>query len=254
MTVLGAPRTLIGPAQYQMIAEKEQARAVARVSKPITGQQVVGDADLAVQRHFDASVPGEGGQLGIIPMLEVGRHSITASSFTYGSKSYSDQKDPVNVIWYQVGSAWDVQYDMQNWVRNPWSLTTGATQYDFISDAVHTGGKDDWRQDNYQLNPVGSPGYPQPREHIRVFQSWVSDSHSPSFGWWSVGDAHHDNLFHTCADEWDFPRAHVQDTFRNAYGNYLWFVGNIYYVANVPPGAYQCANTDGQAVVIDLTS
>lgn len=208
-----------------------------------------------------------------MPGKEVGRHSIQWGAFTYDAGN--NRKDPTNVIFFRVGKAWDVQYDMGNWAipSRRWQLTCGGPQWVYIWDAQHTGGKDDWRQDEYQLEPAGSvntcPGFGQvpaplePRDHIRLFGSFVEDSHTPSFGWWSTGDAHYDPPGHLCGGRWEDVERRIRDTFRDENGNNLWFVAQVYLSYVGYEGSYGCGETydpfglhynDGWDSFIELTA
>ncbi len=75
--------------------------------------------------------------------------------------------DPVNLVFYgPAGSAWDVQYDMKNWLTYKWVDTTGITLYTMV-DKDHADGKD-WvfKPQDYQLR-YGDPfGYSY---HIRIY-------------------------------------------------------------------------------------
>lgn len=185
-----------------------------------------------------------------IPSVEIGQHSISFSNFTY---SGSQRKDPINVVFYRVGTAWDVDYDMRNWTRLRWQETgCGASQRVYIWDAQHAGGWDGWRDMQYQLERDAGWFCGSPRYHIRLFGSFVWDSHSPSFGWWSVADAHHDNLFHTCTDDWENAEREVLNSFQNADGSPLWFVGVRWQADLGNAGYYQCAYNDGWAWFIEL--
>ena len=145
-----------------------------------------------------------------------------------------------------------MQFDLQNWTSKTWKIVDGSTQWVYIYDKRHTGGKNAWRKAEYQLAPVDSEDPPKPRYHIRLFGSFVKDSHSPSFGWWSVGDAHHDNMWHNCTDDWENSEALTRDSFKDAQGNPLWFVGAIWQTDFGNAGNYQCASNDGKGTLIEL--
>ena len=185
-----------------------------------------------------------------IPAVKVGRHSITFSNRTYSSNT---AKDPVNLVFYRVGSSWDVNYDLINWTRLRWGGTTcGGTQRLYIWDAVHSGGWDGWRNMNYQLQRNQGIICGTARHHLRLFGSFVRDSHSPSFGWWSVGGAHHDNLTHTCPDSWENTENLVVDSFKNSNGTPMWFVGTIWKTSLNNAGNFECAYNDGKGTFIEL--
>ena len=185
-----------------------------------------------------------------IPSVEVGWHSISFSNFTY---SGSQRKDPINVVFYRVGKAWDVDYDMRNWTRLRWQTTgCGTSQRVYIWDAQHTGGWDGWRDMQYQLERDASWYCGSPRYHVRLFGSFVRDSHSPGYGWWSVSGAHHDNQWHTCTDGWENAESTVLNSFQNADGSPLWFVGVRWQADLGNAGRYDCADNDGRARFIEL--
>lgn len=194
-----------------------------------------GHADVAQKRRneYEAerrrirALPHDPVQLEL-PGVEVGRQSIDYTRTTYKD---NDPKDPINVIFYGAGSAWSVHYDLTTtgWASTLWQDTgCSGTQRVFIYDSSHTGGWDGWRQNEYPMTPQGSPCYPGARDHIRLFQRLVLDSHSPGYGSWSVTSAHHDNNLHTCSDDWEGPEARLTNAFRDANGNPLWFVGAIW--------------------------
>ena len=142
---------------------------------------------------------------------------------------------------------------MKNWTRRIWVATSGSYQRVFIWDAMHTGGWDGWQGDQYQLKPSGAPEYPDPRYHIRLFGSFVQDSHVPGAGNWTVGDAHWDNQGHNCST-WEDAEAIVRDSFKDGVGNPLWFVGQIYLSWFQNSGNYQCGYNDGYATFVELIS
>jgi hypothetical protein len=185
-----------------------------------------------------------------IPVVKVGRHSMCFSKFTYDS-GYN-RKDPINVVFYRKGTAWDVQYDMRNWTRLRWQQTgCGVWLQVYICDAQHTGGWDGWRGMEYQLEREQGWWCGSPRYHLRLFGSFVEDSHG-LYGWWSVGDAHHDNRFHTCVDGWESAEYKVYDSFRDNNGHPLWFVGAMWQADLGNAGHYQCAYNNGWARFIEL--
>ena len=163
-------------------------------------------------------------------------------------------KDPINVIFYGVGSAWDVNYDLLNWASPTWEDTTcNGTQRVFIWDDSHTDGSDDRRQNEYPMTP-GSTCYPGTRDHIRLFQGLVEDSHSSGFGVWSVTSAHEDNYLHTSASDWEGPEARLTDAFKDSSGDPLWFVDSIWESDIGNDGTYQGEYNDGDAQFIELGS
>lgn len=187
-----------------------------------------------------------------IPGIELGEHSITFSSFTYDF--LFSRKDPINVVFYKVGSSWDVNYDMTHWTRLKWkdAWLCGTWQQVYIWDAEHSGGWDGWRGMDYQLELGASWYCGSPRYHVRLFGSFVRDSHDPGFGYWSITSAHHDNKWHTCTNDWEGAEKKVSSSFRDSYGSRLWFVGSIWTAALGNSGKYDCAKNNGKATIIEL--
>jgi len=118
-------------------------QSLERDSGPQAAQRV--RDELEAQRRQLEALPDGPIQV-LVPVSEVGRHSITYGTFTYDMGF--NQKDG----FYRVGSAWDVQYDLINWTSRRWKLTDcGGVQQEYIVDAGHTGGQDGWRQMDYLL-------------------------------------------------------------------------------------------------------
>jgi hypothetical protein len=170
-----------------------------------------------------------------IDVQEMGYHSIKHSPYTWDS-GHSQRIDPINMIFYNVGSPYDVYYDMTHypdWTQLPWIDPggCGSTQYMKIYDDIHAGGWIGWESQQYQLADRDIfcywPG-PEPRFHMRVFGSFVWDSHGV-YGWWSVGDAHYDEWGHDCGDALDQSQIQVQSAFVDPdTWDPLWFVGGIW--------------------------
>jgi hypothetical protein len=185
-----------------------------------------------------------------IPAVHAGYGSIQFSTMIYDC---CVAKDPTNVMFYRVGTAFDVQYDLQFMTSIPWTITDCRnTLQAFIWDAQH-GGQDAWRNpENYDLeNSAGSCG--SPRYHVRLFQSWVQDSHG-QYGWWTMSGVHHDNLFHTCVDDWSGARNRLVDSFKDGSGGLLWFVASIWAANFGNAGTYECASHDGIGWYVELSN
>lgn len=187
-----------------------------------------------------------------VPAVEVGTHSIQFSTMTYQG---SQPKDPINVVFYGVGSASDVRFDLKYWTSSSWKDTEcGATQQEYIWDAQHIGGWNGWRTQQYQLELNAGWYCGSDRYHLRLFEGFVRDSHNPSFEVWSVTDAHHDPFGHQCTDDWEGAEDQVEFSFRDGSGNPLWFVGSIWYGNLNNSGQHQCAYNDGNGVFIQLNA
>jgi hypothetical protein len=230
------------------LADQLYLARLEREFDPAAAQQK--RADYEAQRRHIMALP-DGPIEFAVPSVEVGHHSISFSKFTYDSCC---PKDPINVIFYRSGSPWSVHYDLINWTRTRWKDTScGTKQWVYIWDSQHTGGKDDWREMEYQMEPVGTGqvcGWE--RDHLRLFGSFVTDSHNPSFGNWSVTSAHRDNAGHTCTIDWEGPEARLRDAFRDSNGNPLWFVAQIWESDIGNAGRNQCADNNGRAQFIEL--
>jgi len=168
--------------------------------------------------------------------------------------SQLNKKDPINFIFYRVGSAWDVNYDLKNWTSARWQDTgCNGNQRVYIWDAMHTGGQDAWRTNQYPMEPAGtSPCWPTARDHIRLFEGFVRDSHDPSWGVWSITSAHHDNYGHSQTDDWEGPEGRLRGAFYDGSGNKLWFVGAVWDVDLGNAGQWQGAYNNGLASVVEL--
>lgn len=232
-------------AQWRTWADA-QALEVERESGPVAAAAL--RAQLARELRALEALPAE--FTSTLSAIEVGRRSYQVSTFT--DNITSTAVDPINTFFYRTGSSFDVQWDMKNWTtRRLWVDTNGGYQRVFIWDQMHTGGHDGWQGVQYQLKPNGAPEYPSPRYHIRLFGSFVQDSHVPGAGNWTVGDAHWDNQGHDCSS-WEDAEAIVRDSFRDGAGNPMWFVGQIYLSWFANSGFFQCGSNDGYATFIEL--
>lgn len=143
-----------------------------------------------------------------------------------------------------------------NFTDDPWATSgCGAAQSVYINDSMHAGGWANWTGVSYHLEK-GSPqwcGYS--RWHMRLFNSFVTDSHGYN-GRWSVGAAHWDPAGHPCSSDLEGAEKRVLWSFENG-GVPLWFVNDYWwtYLGNTT-AAGQCSGTwfDGSAVTIDLNA
>jgi hypothetical protein len=160
------------------------------------------------------------------------------------------ETDPVNVIWYDAGHAWDVQYDMKNWTPISWVDTQGAGLYVYFGDSCN-GGTDAWRFTDYHLMKGGGTFWGT-RIHCRVNGAGCDDPHG--FGGWSVGCPHKEKWCYWHAthhvSSYTLGREAVYDSFVGQ-----WFVGSCYNIyigneGNYADGTYH----DGYATIIDLNA
>jgi len=153
------------------------------------------------------------------------------------------EDDPINLIFYNTGSAWDVQYDMENWIDNTWDGgASGWSARTYIDDTAN-GGTAYWKLQDYQLENGDYFGY---RYHIRIFGSEYSDPHWADE--WSIANVHYErwtgtkHQYISYEDAEDF----VKDDFADE-----GFVGSIWYT-NL--GNDDLGDNDGLAPVIELTA
>ncbi len=228
------------------IVEANDLAWIERVGGPEAARQK--RAQFEVERRRLMALPDGTIELEISG-VETGEHSISFSSMTWDS---SNPKDPVNVIFYRVGSAADVNYDLKNWTRIRWQDTgCNSTQWVYIWDSAHTGGWNGWRENQYPM-ASNSVCWPGERDHLRLFQGFVQDSHSPSYGIWAVTAVHHDDYWHSCTNDWEGPEARLRSAFLDNNGQPLWFVGAVWSADIGNAGNYQCAYNDGRAQYLEL--
>jgi hypothetical protein len=164
-----------------------------------------------------------------------------------------------------VGGGWyDVRVDYYErsgfsrayfkWSEDRPLMECGSVQRVMIYDQQHVGGWDGWRNQNSQYERSATIPFlcGQPRYHMRLFQSFVADSHSGGFGWWSISAAHHESWGHI-VDGWESAEQEVEDSFRQRDGGtYLSFVGSIWEAQIANSGTYQGQYNDGRITVIKL--
>lgn len=202
----------------------------------------------AYQSLLDQVANSEADQIGTnIASVETGSHSISTSVAVWNG-SGTQAVEPVNLGFYKVGSPNAVDYDLRNWAipERRW-LATACGHTDekvWIADAMHTGGKDDWRTQQYMLERNSGSYCGTTRYHMRLFGAFVTDSHG-SFGDWSVSNAHWDLFTHQCAAWWDLAEQAVEDSFKDASNNPLWFVGSIWETNYQNQGDWGCATGSG---------
>jgi hypothetical protein len=182
-----------------------------------------------------------------------------SQSITYGNALYSvyacitlnipkDPSDPVNLRFSQRGSAFDVQYDMKNWLTNLWRDTSiGCNLMAYIDNTEH-GGSAYWKVQDYQLE---YDSWYTSRYHIRIFGGGF-DTHG-FFGEWSIAGVHlerWDPLAGThVIVSWESAEQFVRDDFTGK-----WFVGSVYLIFIYNDGLWQGVWNDGYATAIELKS
>jgi len=153
------------------------------------------------------------------------------------------KSDPVNLIFYKEGSAWDVQYDMKNWIDNKWNDTSGIDLYTWI-DKDHADGEDwVWKTQDYQL---GHGDFFGKRYHIRIYDGGYDWD---AFEEWSIAGVHYEEWIgytHKILS-WEQAESFVKNDFDDE-----WFVGSIWYAFLDNDETLQGQYNDGYAPVIEL--
>jgi len=174
-----------------------------------------------------------------IQLIELGNNSPQLWPYTSETNGSFIKKDPINLIFYKTGSAWDVQYDMRYWLTNNWEDASGWTHYTYIGT---TNNGLNWRQNDYQLQ---NGSYFGTRYHIRIFDGGVDPDWANQ---WSDASVH--------KEHWDWSKMdHVVDSFEQAETfvkndfQGKGFVGSIW-SANL--NNQDIGDNDGQATVIEL--
>jgi len=269
--LLDAERSQLRAAQWrrfdliEAVDTASDTRTHDRVISPDGWQQAIEDTEQQIKKsqeriRFLEGLPDSYSEPVILDGVETGAHSITYSNMTYAG---STKKDPINVFFYRVGSAYDVHFDMRFWTQLRWNASgCGEGQSVYIWDRQHSGGWDGWRD---QLSGYWEDGWWIPgqleryqdwycgssRYHARLFEGFVRDSHSPSFGTWSMTAAHWDNFGHRTGGYWDAAEGEVVNSFKEN-GRNMWFVGRIWTSFINNRDTYQESYNDGYATFIEL--
>lgn len=186
-----------------------------------------------------------------VPAMEAGSHSITMSQYAYTSCCASD---PMSFVWYNVGSSWDVNWDLQN-LPIPSRRWTGEgvcenDLFGYTWDAVH-GGTDGWEKQDYGLMYQYGGVCVNARYHTRLFDRGFTDTHG-TYGRWSFGEPHHDRFGDHCVDDWDGAQEVMHQAWLDANGQPLLVVGAIYQVNWGNGGTFGCATADSYGWYVNL--
>jgi hypothetical protein len=185
-----------------------------------------------------------------VPALETGSHSIQLSTYAYTSCCPSD---PLSFVFYNVGSSFDVNWDLQN-VPISGRKWTGefvceSTLFGYTWDAQHSG-TDGWEQQDYGLQyQAGVCG--TARYHARLFDRGYIDSHG-QYGRWSFSEPHHDRAGDHCVDDWDGSQEVMHQAFLDQVGAPIPIVGAMYQVNWGNGGTFGCATADSIGWYINL--
>jgi hypothetical protein len=172
-------------------------------------------------------------------LVKVGERCITFWAYTNDVESFVDPKDPINLVFYNTGGAWNVQYDMMYRLTNKWSGAVGWDHYTYIDNTAN-GGTAYWQRNNYQLQ-YGS--YWSTRHHIRIFNGgydphWADD--------WSIASVHYEywNGQTHIVTSYEGSETFVKNDFADE-----GFVGEIWYANLYNSGI---GDNNGYAPVIEL--
>ncbi|MFA5944816.1 MAG: hypothetical protein WC876_10165 [Candidatus Thermoplasmatota archaeon] len=151
-----------------------------------------------------AAVLPDGSLRSDIPMMHVGttHGSIQFSSYSYaGASSGSEQKGRINTVFYGAGDANTVKARLLSghWkdAHDHHTGTCGETFYAYIWNAMHSGGSDKWWSSSPQTEAHHSNSWClSDRYHLRHYGKSLTDSHSPSFGAYSIANVHWDDDWH----------------------------------------------------------
>jgi hypothetical protein len=108
-----------------------------------------------------------------VPIVKLSRSEASHSTIQYTPALFSQPynswnyaTDPINLVFWEEGSAWDVQYDMKNWILHKWRDGWGSSLYANL-DKNHADNSDwIWKTQDYQLE---YDGFFTSRYHIRIF-------------------------------------------------------------------------------------
>jgi hypothetical protein len=243
-----------------MSEEIVEERTLENGMKVVEIKQKIRMKKIDIEKALDEEMRKElGKKLDELPEvieLEVNVVKTGFGSITYGNELYKtlacidtvpvSASDPVNLIFYNVGSAWDVQYDMQNWLTYQWSGDAdGCNLMAYIDNTAH-GGSATWIQQHYQLE-YGN--YETTRRHIRIFDGGY-DTHG-EYGDYSIAGVHYEEWVglpqgHNVLS-WEDAESFVADDFADED-----FVGQVYGVDIGNEGYYQGVWNDGEAQYIEL--
>jgi len=155
--------------------------------------------------------------------------------------------DPVNLVFYgPAGSAWDVDYDMRNWLTNKWGDAGLAWDLYTWVDKDHADGVDwVWKKQDYQLRHGDYYGYCY---HIRIYDGGYDWD---QFLEWCIAGVHYEvwdwlGLTHRVIS-WEQAEDFVRSDFADE-----WFVGGVGYVYLFNARPYQDIWNDGYATIIRL--
>lgn len=144
-----------------------------------------------------------------VPMMHLGSEhgSIRFSSYSYASASSSaEQKGRMGIVFYGNGDAETVKarlLGLSHWkdAHDHHTGTCGETFYAYIWDAGHSGGSDKWWSSSPQTEAHHASDFClDERYHIRHYGKALTDTHSPSFGGYSIANVHWDDWWHNNPD------------------------------------------------------
>jgi hypothetical protein len=246
-----AMQVLTSKADMRQRLEQQRA-AIDRYAAQGAATAAVADALRAQLSEDEARIEAfPDGEFTIsVPSLETGSHSIQLSIYAYDSCC---PKDPMSFVWYNVGSSWDVNWDLQN-VPISGRKWTGefvceSDLFGYTWDAMH-GGTDGWEVQDYGLQyQAGACG--TARYHVRLWDRGYTDTHG-EYGRWTFGEPHHDQAINHCVDDWDGAQEVMHQAWIDYNGQPLPIVGAMYQVNWGNAITTECASADSIGWYVNL--
>ena len=222
------------------------------------------------QEALQASVP-VGGRTIVVEMAHVGEKSINFGSRSL--KSNGSPADPVSVVFFGFGSAFDVEYDLRNWASEEWQDSDGRLCRDTSQlvrfDETDHGGVSELIATDLSMQPSSDACSFSKRAHFRLWQANTLD-HDHGYKWWSVATPHWEEhpkvtcYWWSCSTDYlahkilssESGRDKLEASFRTGYrtnGSPLWFVGSIVKQTLWPNNDVSNPSWDGKVVFIELT-
>lgn len=189
--------------------------------------------------------------------LEVGTHSANFLNYSF---SGGVESDPINLFFYNVGSDWDVQWNLKNVTEPLWENGHGGAcvfngQQAYLYDQPH-GGTNHWETNSYSLQQVVDYCATGWRYHIRIWGANMPDTHG-YYGTWSIGQAHNEEFNGTghTVRGWEDAENGIRTSHMTGPGgdSYLLpFVQDIWYLFCNNAGTIKGYYNNGECTAIKL--
>lgn len=179
-----------------------------------------------------------------IEVLRIGQNSIYFSPTLFPTATGGNPTDPVNVVFYNDGSAGNARSIVDTYADHSWHVGAGSNLYAYIDETPH-GGTAHFQINNYQLEEGDFFGF---RQHLRIFEGSL-DTHG-QYDFWSIGGVHYEQwngVGHTVLS-WNTGESHIRSDLSGKTG-----VGSIGSYNTFFSGTLQGQPFDQYAALIDLT-